>query len=111
MGTMDSEAIETAEWQYGKIKVAEGAEKPSMADWFTGMRENPESIPKAMSSFMVASQDAQTQERIVPKQVKIGTSPPAAAGGVTVEAIRSAKEKARRTGDWSEFKKLSKQLG
>ena len=108
LGTIDEEAIETAKWNYGRIEVEEGSQKPSIGEWISSIKENPDSAPRSMQAFFT---DNKVVEAPMKPNTKINSSsPPAANGKPTVESLRKARIEARKSGDYSQVRALREAL-
>jgi len=110
LGTTDADAIEATEWQYGRLPNSEEAPRPEMAEWLSGIKADPTTAPAVLRPWLITS--AATDGSPAPPVRRHPAAPkPTDAGGtsnVSDSQIRSVREKAVRTGDWSEWRELSK---
>ncbi|MEL6347865.1 MAG: hypothetical protein AAFV53_32465 [Myxococcota bacterium] len=51
-GIKDADVREAFEWQYGKVEVEEGKEKPPFGDWLKTMQEDASKAPAVLKPFL-----------------------------------------------------------
>jgi|AACY02.1.fsa_nt_gi hypothetical protein len=91
------------------------AERPkSIADYlgqFKGDSEDAPAPPRALAPYLQPAQAA-PQEKSTPfPGGPKGQPTPPRAPGVTADALRAAREKGQRSGDWSDYKALRNSMG
>lgn len=118
---LDADARDVTRLLHGRLPEKE---RPELLDWVSGLRSDPTKAPRALQPYLAprdaakpepkaeapaagapaaapAAQPAQGLPRSAPAAQPGGT--PAAGGAVTAEAISAAIDKARRTGNWTEY--------
>jgi hypothetical protein len=120
--TTDPDAIEAAEWQYGKL----GAEnRPELAAWLGEMKADPAKAPAVLRPWLTSSDagagDAGAGDAAAAAAAAAarrhgaggGAGGGAGAGGgsLTEAKIREVRDRAIRTGDWAEWRELRKTVG
>jgi len=50
-GVTDSDLVDLALWQYDRLQVEAGAEKPAFGDWLAGLKEQPDAIPTTLAGL------------------------------------------------------------
>lgn len=106
-GNADPEAVELVEFAYGKQPAED---RPELAAWLAGFKEDPSKAPLALRS--VFGQAAPQEPKVpAPRRPPGSTTPPGGAPAVTSEKIAAVRKRAQETGDWSEYQDLRKQMG
>jgi len=123
IGTTDTEAIEAAEWAYGRLPEED---RPQLGDWLSGLREKPETAPKVLSPWLSPATDSKPDStpptrtkttppasngKTTPRAPARGAQAPGAPSSLSVEAVRAAKERGIKTGDWSAYRELVQAAG
>ncbi len=111
--TFDDEGLVAARALHGQL-AEEG--RPSLPDWISGLKSDPTKAPKLLRSYFEAGTDTDTDTDVdktktkhdPDKDTKPDPKPPKQLDASAVKAMR---EKARKTGDWSEYDKYRKSLG
>lgn len=104
-GLTDADAQDVARLLYGKL-----AEKPDggLSAWLKGITEAPDAAPVPLRPYIAKPAMPPAP---APKDGGTPSGPQrATVGDVTAEALRSARERAKATGDWSEFDALTAQV-
>lgn len=113
---LDGEARDLMRWAYGRLPEEN---RPALTEWADGIKADPTTAPKALSVYFSAPVAPEAPEPPkAPEAPKAPATPPnAGVGGkqpdtsgqpVSAEALRAAREKAERSGDWSAFETLSR---
>ena len=103
-GLSDTEGQEVARMLYGRLP-AEG--KPaSIGEWVTGLKAEGATVPKALGGYLTGA----TSKAPPPTPGSGGNQPPAA-NNLTPDQIRTIREKAVKTGDWTEWNRVKGSLG
>lgn len=102
-GLVDDEAHAVARVLYGRIPEAE--RPPTIGEWVTGLRAEGATPPPALAGYLGRT-GAPVVQPPPPKVQGSGRLPPAA-GAVTSEALRAAREHFQKTGDPSRMRALS----
>jgi hypothetical protein len=115
LGSTASDVIDAFDAKY---KALPEANRPSRADWIGTLKSKPDEAPALLRPWLSAGgtgggaagggkgEDKQPKPKVPGTQ---GT-PPGAAGQVTAEQVRAAREKGAKTGDWTAFKELKKRM-
>lgn len=106
LGFADEEGIEVARTLHARLP-EEG--RPSLVEWLTQAKAEPSKAPRALQPYLAAGADsAPSRSAPVPPRAT-GAAPAAAAGSAgsapvySPEQIREMRERAVKTGDWSEW--------
>lgn len=120
LGTTDQEAVEAAEWAYGRLPEAD---RPEMGAWLDTIKADSAKAPKVLRPWLTGDSaggqgdagggagGAGGGQQPPPKNPPRGNQPPGAPANVSAEQFRAAKEHAIRTGDWSRYQALAKSAG
>lgn len=102
-GITDAEAMEVARLFYARLET-----KPEggIGAWLTEIKADPSKAPKALSAYLASGEQTQQARAATTTTVRQTGRQQPAGEAVTAEAMRAAREKAMRTGDWTEFKTL-----
>jgi hypothetical protein len=110
-GVDDDEGQDVARALYARLP--QDSRPASLGDWLTGLRAEGASVPRALAPYLrqpaapaAATPAPGAQAAAAPRPAAPAASPPPAAGRVDEIALRAAREKARKTGDWNDFKQL-----
>lgn len=105
LGTTDADVIGAFDQRYRALPEKD---RPPRADWIGSLKAKPGEAPALLRPWLSQPQGAGPRPN--PKPVGPPTAP-AASGEVTAEAVRAARERAQKTGDWGPYKELTKQMG
>ena len=106
LGTTDTDVIDIFDARYQALPQKD---RPTRTAWVEGLKTKPDEAPTVLRPWLALAQGDGGKGGAKPPQPKPpGTppTPPGAGGNVTAEAIRAAREKGTKTGDWSEYKRL-----
>lgn len=111
-GITDPEGIEVARLLHNKLPQEN---RPAFGDWLSGAAKDPTKAPRALQAYFPAAAPAPQQPSGAPlPRSNAGTVPqptgPAAPGKLSHDQVRAMREKAVRTGDWSEYRAIRDQL-
>jgi hypothetical protein len=84
----------------------EDVRKSGIGAWIDGLRQDPTKAPVALRGYLAGS----AAGRRLPADPTAHPAGPPSGDPVSVDAIRAAREKGARTGDWQEFEALQKRL-
>jgi len=113
LGQTDPEAVELVQWSYGRLP---SENRPALETWLTGVKADPSAAPLAIKHLLGAPPVSQAP---APSPVQGSPRPqPAASPAGTPQTnpapsdadIARVREQCLRTGDWTAWKELRKQL-
>jgi hypothetical protein len=110
LGIQDTEVIDAFEQHYQKLPEKD---RPSRKDHVANLRAKRDEAPVLLRGFLGDATPAQGGAKPPPKPKVPGTpaTPPGSPAKPSEDAIRAAKDKGVRTGDWSDWRELRKQFG
>lgn len=111
LGTTDAEVIGLFAARYDALPKTD---RPERTAWVTALKASPDDAPALLRPWLAPAQaaaPAASAARPQPRAPGTGGGPPAAPANVTETQIRAAREKGASTGDWSEWRELSKAMG
>lgn len=101
-GVGDDEGQDVARMLHGRLPPEN---RPALGDWVAGLKAEGATIPRALQPYLAPAPSGVTPPT-APKPAATSGQPPPASGRVDDAALRTAREQARKTGDWSGFAKL-----
>lgn len=113
LGQTDPEAVELVQWSYGRLP-AEG--RPELGTWLGAVKADPAQAPLAIKHLLTP---VQPKQAIAPVQVQGSPRPqPAASPAGNPQTnptpsdadIARVREQCLRTGDWTAWKEMKKNL-
>lgn len=118
IGHTDPEAIDLVSWSYGRLPQEN---RPALGDWLNGVKSDPAQAPLAIRHLLPqAANSAPVPGAPAPAPTQV-TSPRAAPSAVagapaTTPSLSPAdvariREQCQRTGDWTPWKEVRKQIG
>jgi len=118
LGQTDPEAVELVQWSYGRLPAEN---RPELATWLQAVKAEPQAAPLAIRHLLPQSQapvpGTSTPAPPAPQPTSPRAAPSAVAGApastppVSDADVARVRAQCQRTGDWTAWKELRKQLG
>lgn len=119
-GLHDQEGRDVAQLHYGRLGEKE---RPALGDWLKGLREDPTKAPRSLQPFLGAADQgggagaegsggAESAARTSHRSTRTGADPEGSrttSAPLSAGKLREIRERAQRSGDWSEWKRVTNQ--
>lgn len=113
LGTTDAEVIGLFDERYGKLPEKD---RPTRADWAATLKAKPDEAPALLRPWLAPATQpaggagAPRPGTPAPRSPGTGAAP-AAGATASAQQLREMRDKAMKTGDWSEYKKYRVDAG
>lgn len=115
LGQTDPEAVELVQWSYGRLPQEN---RPALGDWLGSVKADPAQAPLAIRHLLPQAANAAPVPAPAPTQVTSPRAAPSAVAGAPASTpslspadVARIREQCQRTGDWTAWKEVRKQIG
>lgn len=108
LGTTETDVIDQFDTKYRALPEAG---RPERKAWVDGLKAKPDEAPAVLRPWLAPAAAAAAAAKPTPKVPGTQATPPGTAAPTSAAEVRTMREKAIATGDWTEWKAWKKSQG